>query len=92
MTNRLERVDVIGEVRDYICGTLLVGFADQSIEPGESLVQLGVVDSTGVLDLVEFLQRRFGISVLDEEITLENLDTLNAISAFVHCKLAPQSH
>lgn len=87
MMNDTEQLDVISTVGGYISGTMLVGFADQSIEPDESLVQRGVVDSTGVLELVEFLQQRFGISIRDEEITIDNLDSLNAISAFVRGKL-----
>jgi acyl carrier protein len=82
------RSDLMNQIRDYICGTMLIGLADQSIEPDESLVQLGVVDSTGVLELVEFLQQSYGITVKDDEITTDNLDTLNAITAFLQRKLA----
>ena len=87
MTKNLE-VDVMTEIKEYICGTMLIGLSDQSIEPDESLVQRGVVDSTGVLELVEFLQDRYGITVKDEEITIENLDTLNSIAGFLRQKLA----
>jgi acyl carrier protein len=73
MTKKLEQADLISEIRDYICGTL---------------VQRGIVDSTGVLELVEFLQDRYGISVKDEEITTDNLDTLNSITAYLQQKLA----
>jgi acyl carrier protein len=79
--------DLMNQIRDHICGTMLIGLSDQSIEPDESLVQRGVVDSTGVLELVEFLQQRFGITVMDDEITTDNLDTLNSITAFVQRKL-----
>jgi acyl carrier protein len=88
MTNKLEQADLISEIRNYICGTMLIGLSDQTIEPDESLVQRGIVDSTGVLELVEFLQDRYGISVKDEEITTDNLDTLNSITAFLQKKLA----
>jgi acyl carrier protein len=88
MTRNLESIDLIGDVRDFICGTMLIGVSDQSIEPDESLVQRGVVDSTGVLELVEFLQTRYGIRVADDEITTDNLDTLNAIAAYLKRKLA----
>jgi acyl carrier protein len=89
MSRTLEREDLVNEIRDYICGTMLIGLSDQSIEADESLVQRGVVDSTGVLELVEFLQDRYGIRVEDEEITTDNLDTLNSITAYVQHKLAP---
>jgi len=90
MNRKLERSDLIAEIRDYISGTMLIGLADQSIEPDESLVQRGVVDSTGVLELVEFLQERFRISVKDDEITTDNLDTLDSITDFVQRKLATE--
>ena len=88
MTTKSESTDLVTDVRDFICGTMLIGVSDQSIEPDESLVQRGVVDSTGVLELVEFLQKRYGIRVDDDEITTDNLDTLNAIAAYLRRKLA----
>lgn len=88
MTNTPASADLIGEVREFIRSTMLVGLSDQTIEPNESLVQRGVVDSTGVLELVEFLQQRFGIQVADEEITTDNLDTLESIAAFLQRKLS----
>jgi acyl carrier protein len=89
MSQKLDQQGLANEIRDYICSTMLIGLSDQSIEPDESLVQRGVVDSTGVLELVEFLQDHFGISVKDDEITTDNLDTLNAIAAYVQRKLEP---
>jgi acyl carrier protein len=88
MTNNPASLDLIGEVREFICSTMLVGLSDQTIEPDESLVQRGVVDSTGVLELVEFLQQRFAIQVADDEITTDNLDTLESIATFLQRKLA----
>jgi acyl carrier protein len=88
MAHNVQTEDLIATVRDFICSTMLVGLSDQTIEPGESLVQRGVVDSTGVLELVEFLQQRFGIQVADDEITTDNLDTLESIAAFLRRKLS----
>jgi acyl carrier protein len=88
MADNVQTQDLIGTVREFICSTMLVGLSDQTIEPGESLVQRGVVDSTGVLELVEFLQQHFGIQVADDEITTDNLDTLESIAAFLQRKLS----
>jgi acyl carrier protein len=88
MADNVQTQDLIGTVRDFICSTMLVGLSDQTIEPDESLVQRGVVDSTGVLELVEFLQQRFGVQIADDEITTDNLDTLESIAAFLRRKLA----
>jgi acyl carrier protein len=46
-----------------------------------------VVDSNGVIELVEFLQERFGIAVEDEDITMENLDSVKNAAAFVNRKI-----
>ena len=46
-----------------------------------------VVDSNGVIELVEFLQDRFGITVDDEDITMENLDSIKNAAAFVNRKI-----
>lgn len=48
-----------------------------------SLLDRGIVDSTGVLEVTAFLEKEFGIRVEDAEIVPENLDTIGAIAAFV---------
>ena len=55
---------------------------------GQSLLEAGVVDSTGVLELVAFLEERFQLQIADADIIPENLDTIQAISQFVEGKLA----
>lgn len=83
VTNSMSSPTLIDEIRDHICSTMLIGMSDQSIEPDESLLERGVIDSTGVLELVGFLEERYGIQVADEDITTENLDSLRAISTYV---------
>lgn len=84
----LDDAQVIEDVRSFICGTMLIEIPDQTIDPNESLVQRGVIDSTGVLELVGFLEQRYGITVADDEITTDNLDSLSAIAAYLRSKLA----
>jgi acyl carrier protein len=84
----LDDAQVLEDVRSFICGTMLVDVPGQAIAADESLVQRGVIDSTGVLELVSFLEQRYAIQVADDEITTDNLDTLNAIAAYLRRKLA----
>jgi acyl carrier protein len=84
----LDEAQVIDDVRSFICGTMLVDLPGQAIAPDESLVQRGVIDSTGVLELVGFLEQRYAIRVDDDEITTDNLDSLTAIAAYLRRKLA----
>jgi acyl carrier protein len=60
-------------------------YAAQKMEIGvdDSLLELGIIDSTGVLELVAYLEEQFGVRVPDEEIVPENLDSIAAIVQFL---------
>jgi acyl carrier protein len=55
----------------------------------DSLLDAGIIDSTGVLDLIGFMEQEFGISVADDELVPENLDSIARLTAFVARKKAP---
>jgi acyl carrier protein len=75
-------------VREYILKNYLFTTDASALRDDVSLMQTGVIDSTGVLELIMFLQERFGIEVADEEMLPENLDSVQAIAAFVARKAA----
>ena len=54
----------------------------------DSLLDAGIIDSTGVLDLIGFIEQQFGITVADEDLVPENLDTVNRLAQFVERKRA----
>lgn len=58
-------------------------FFDGELDAGQSLTDSGVVDSTGILELVTFLEDELGVEVDDADIVPENLDSLASILAFV---------
>ena len=87
MTKRIDTFTVVEEVRDYILQNILLGVTDVPLDEGDSFLQRGILDSTGVLELVGFLEEHYGITCADKEITPENLDSLNAIGAYVLRKL-----
>ncbi|MCI0418818.1 MAG: acyl carrier protein [Acidobacteria bacterium] len=84
-----EQAVIISEVKEYIVRRILVGASDGQLAPNESFLQRGILNSTGVLDLVSFIETRYLFRCADEEITPDNLDSLNAIAAFVQRKLRP---
>jgi acyl carrier protein len=63
---------------------------DDSIKLGQedSLLETGVIDSTGVLELVAFIEETYCIKVEDEEIVPENLDSISNISSYIASKLS----
>jgi acyl carrier protein len=75
------------QVRDYLVQNFLFG-DDQGLSSAQSLLGSGVIDSTGVMELVMFLQKTFDIEIADQDLVPENLDTIENIRRFVEGKLA----
>jgi acyl carrier protein len=84
----LVQTQVHAQVRGFISETFLFG----AEAPGDddSLLAAGVIDSTGVLELVTFLESAFGITVGDADIVPDNLDSVARITAFVHRAVSGQ--
>ena len=75
-------------VRRFIGENFLFREELDSLQEGASLLDAGIIDSTGVLELVCFLETTFGIQVADEDMLPENLDSIRAISNYVSRKLS----
>lgn len=74
------------QVRDFILENYL--FTDDASVLGldESLLERGIVDSTGMLEIIMFIEDELGVTVADEEMVPENLDSVNRIAGFVSRK------
>lgn len=70
------------ELRQFVTENFLFG-SNSFFADGDSFIEKGIIDSTGVLELVVYLQTRYGISIRDEELIPENLDSINNIIHFV---------
>ncbi len=75
--------EVEKELREYVVGNFLFGRDDPTLQNGDSLMERGVVDSTGVLELIQHLEAKYGISVQDEELIPDNLDSIANLARFV---------
>lgn len=80
-------MEIADKVRAFIRENFYVG-DDCSLADDASLLEEGIVDSTGVLEVVAFVESSFGIEVGDDEIVPENLDTIAGIAGFVARKQA----
>jgi acyl carrier protein len=76
------------EIHAFLSKTFLFTEDPSALDRQASLLEQGIMDSTGVLELVCFLEERFGIQVLDEELLPENLDSVVKITDFVKRKSA----
>jgi acyl carrier protein len=89
MVNDVVDVDLLrAQVRDYIQQNFLFGDGGGVLDDAASLVEHGILDQTGVLELVLFLEETYGITVAEDELAPEHLDTVDGIVSFVTAKLA----
>ncbi len=79
-----------GAIRAFLAANFFLDDADD-LEAGASLLEHGIMDSTGVLEVVGFIEHTFGITVEDSEILPSNLDSIQAIAQFVTRKKNGQS-
>lgn len=75
-------------VKAFVVENFLFGDTSHGLVGTDSLIENGVIDSTGVLELVAFIEDRYGITVADADIVPANLDSLDRISAFIASKVA----
>ena len=75
--------DTVATIRQFIFDNFLFDAAEEDLGNDDSFLEQGVIDSTGVLELVEWLEDTFDIAVDDEELIPENLDSVNQLAAFI---------
>jgi acyl carrier protein len=78
------------EIKDFVVTNFLFGQDGGGLAPDQSFLESGIIDSTGVLELVGFLEQKYGITVADRELLPENLDSIHNASTFVARKLELQ--
>lgn len=76
------------DVREFVVENFL--FGDEPLGDRDSFLEQGVIDSTGVLELVGFLEQRYAIVVEDHELVPANLDSIERVAAFIRRKLDPE--
>ena len=75
------------DVRGFVTDNFLFGRKNVSLDGDDSLLEQGLIDSTGVLELVSFIENKFEIKVEDDDLVPDNLDSINRLIAFIEAKL-----
>ena len=73
-------------IRSFIVDNFLFG-SDEDFDEYTSFLDSGIIDSTGVLELIAFLETEFNIKIDDDELVPENLDSIHHIDAFLRKKM-----
>jgi acyl carrier protein len=75
------------EVRQFVIDNFLFGQSDRQLDDSDSFLESGIIDSTGVLELIAFIETKYQVSIADDELVPANLDSIERVSAFIERKL-----
>ena len=75
------------QIREYVIETFLLGGDESELVDDESFLDSGLIDSTGVLELIQFVEENFETEIADEEMIPENLDSIDRVVRFVGSKI-----
>lgn len=78
------------DIRQFIMDTFFLGSRVIDLRDRDSLLATGLIDAPGVLELVAFLERHYGMRISDDDITPDNLDSIERIHRFL-CRLLTKS-
>lgn len=71
----------------FIIDELMMGNGQTKVDPDQSLVSSGVLDSLALLRLISFIEDQFGVTIEDDEVIPDNFQTINVMKALVEEKL-----
>jgi acyl carrier protein len=77
------------KIKAFIIENFLFG-KDEGLADDTSFLDEGIIDSTGILELVSFIEEEFNIKLADEELVPENLDSINNVVAYLERKINSQ--
>lgn len=75
-------MNVSAVLKDYIREELMNG-ANGDLDEAENLLAAGIIDSLGILRLVSFVEEKFGIEVPDEDVTIDNFQSVKSMTDYV---------
>ena len=79
-------MEVKKQIRDFILKNALSGSTGIALDDEDSFLEKEIIDSTGVLELVSFVEERFGIEVNDDELIPDNFDSVSKLNEYVKKK------
>jgi len=77
-------------IKNFITENFLVDGDTNQLDNNQSFLESGIIDSTGMMELVSFVEGQYTIKIEDEELIPDNLDSVNNVVRFINKKLATQ--
>ncbi len=79
-------MEIVLKIREFVISNYLFGDGER-LTDDTSFMGSGIVDSTGMLDLIGFVEETYGVKIKDEELIPENFDNISRVAGFVRAKL-----
>ena len=76
---------IAAQIRSFVVQNYLFGQPDSCLADRDSFLENGIIDSTGVLELVAFLETTYSIKITDDELVPGNLDSIDNITRYLTC-------
>ncbi len=89
--NNIDTATIDQDVRQFLADNFILDDGGTGLGADDSLTQAGVLDSMGVLELIMFVEERFGVSIPDEDTLPENLDSVSRIVNYIGRRLAAEA-
>ncbi len=77
------------ELRAFVTDNFMFGKPYEGFADDDSFIEHGIIDSTAVMELVAFLENRYRVKLLDQDLVPNNLDSVNGLARFVESRLPP---
>lgn len=76
------------KIRTFILENVLIGEEESALDNNDSFLEKGIIDSTGILELVSFLENEFSIEVKDDELVPDNFDSISKLTVYIDGKIS----
>ena len=83
VNTEVKSMEVKEKLRDFIVTNFLFGDGGVEFGDDDSFLEKGIIDSTGILELIEYLEETWSIAIEDDELIPENLDSVSRVDAFI---------
>jgi acyl carrier protein len=87
MKGKVALEEISQKIRNFMFENFMYGYDENEFSDDSSFLELGILDSSGILELVVFIENEFEMEVADTEIMPDNLDSVNCVSRFINNKL-----
>ena len=83
----VKQSDVKPKLKEFLISNFLFSEDTVQFTDDDSFLEKGIIDSTGILELIEYLEDTYSVAIEDNELIAENLDSMNNVESFIFRKL-----